>query len=409
MEDMSAEAKGLGLSESILLHFSSVEDPRVVGRCRHDFLDIIFVTVCAVLCGAESFLEIEEFGFQKVNWLKKFAELPNGIPSHDTFSRLFSTLDVKQFERAFANWVISTLGEAKLKRICFDGKSVNGTDRKINGKTTSRLHLLNVFSHEHGLALGQTQCKSTAATEADAILEYLELLDIEGALISVDAVSSSARVTSKIRERKGDYICPIKRNQRPTLRELEKIFYSIPKVGSAQIDQAFMKEKKHGRVEERYSSVVSAKKMSDHFQSFWPGVKSIIRIIRSREDKDTRPLLQKKGCDGKVTYTRNTKDRKRTTETAYYISSRCLSAEESLQEVRDHWSIENKLHWSLDVVFSEDSWRVKEKTAATNLAIVRKYAFNLIKKCSQKGGQRMKMKRASWNEEYLESLILGRF
>jgi predicted transposase YbfD/YdcC len=267
---------------------------------------------------------------------------------------------------------------------------------------------MNVFNHEHGFTLAQTQSQSTGGYEVAAVLECLELLDIKGTLVSVDAQSGVKKVTDQIRTYGGDYLIPIKKDQRNSFKELEVFFSTTPMISNAEkTTQSFTKEKGHGRIEHRYVSTASASHMSEEFRQRWQDVQSVVRIFRTRDEKDNRHVIQETGEDGKQYYRKNTADRKLSQEVVYFISSRKLTAAQALTEVREHWSIENKLHWSLDVVFSEDQWRVKHKTAARNLSVVRKFAFNLIKKCHQKGSQRIKMKRAAWNNEYLESLVLG--
>jgi predicted transposase YbfD/YdcC len=395
----------VSLSESVFLYFSGIKDPRVEGRCQHLFLEMIFITVCAVLCGAESFTEIKAFGEQKKDWLKKFLELSNGIPSEDTFRRLFSALEPKIFSLALTEWVRATLSYQKIARVSFDGKTVAGTDRRVNTRGSNRLHLLNVFDHTNGLALAQMPCRSTATTETDAILECLEFLDIEESLVSVDAGSSNQRATGKIREKNADYLCPIKKNQRHALREIDKTFSSLMSKKANRLKSAITKAKSHGRYETRRATIMDANEMSLAFREFWKDVRCVIRISRIRETNDTRPLIQEKSASGKVLYRKNENKRRQTEETIYYICSRKISAKEALQEIRAHWGIENKLHWSLDVAFAEDQWRVRDKNAAANLSTVRKYAFNLIKQCKSKGSQRVKMKQAAWNNDYLEKLI----
>jgi len=392
----------MGLSESILLYFSGVEDPRVEGRCRHLFLEMIFISVCAVLCGAESFTEIELFSRRKINWLKRFLSLPGGVPSEDTLRRLFQALDPKAFSQSLTQWTLATQVGEKIKRLCFDGKSVAGTDRRVNRHSSTRLHLLNVFDLTNSLALAQVACRSTAATEADAILQCLEYLDIEEALISIDAVCASQRVIGKIREKRGDYLCPIKKNKKMALREIEAVFSSLsPK----KIKSASKTEKAHGRVESRKAHVIDASEMSDEFRQTWPGVECIGRITRRRESDDTRPLVRRTDKNGKTLYLKNENTRRVSSETVYYITSRKLTAQQTLKQVRDHWGIENKLHWGLDVSLSEDQWRVRDKNAAANLSTVRKFAFNLLKQAQGKGGKRAKMKQAAWDSSYLEELI----
>lgn len=385
-------------------YFTVIPDPRVEGRCKHLLMDIIVISVCAMLCGAESCIEMAEFGRQKEAWLRKFLTLPHGIPSHDTIGRVFALMEADKFEKAFFEWASSLL-KGTPKRICMDGKAVAGTCKSFNqGK--SPLHLVNVYSEEDRMVLGQAKPNGSGCVESGSVVALLDYINIGGCLVSVDAASSWPKVTDKIVKVGGDYLIPIKRNQKGTLQELEIFFSKISQERSKDlIAFAESEEKSHGRKEIRSCALAKGDPFSQELRQRWQNLKSVFRVIRQREEKDKRYFIQQTGNDGKQFYTKNQESTKKSEETVYFLSSRDLTATEALLHVRKHWAIENQLHWSLDVIFSEDAWRVREKRAARNMALIRKMAFNLIKKCPQKGSQRVKMKRAAWNNDYLEQLL----
>ncbi len=394
-----AKLKGieaLKLRQSVFEYFEEIEDPRVSGRCEHRLIDIIAISSCAILCGVESFAEMEEFGEQKKAWLEGFLELPSGIPSHDTFARVLSLLNAEALEMAFMEWAKELRCEAgRIKRISIDGKSVRGTDRSFNTGTRP-LHLINVLCHETGLVLGQRRAIGSGTAEVKSAVECLDLLEIEKTLVSVDAGIACKAFIDKILEKKGYYLFPVKGAARLGYQELVKLF-SNP--NTKVDDRARVSESSHGRLEGRKVRVVHPESMSAEFNDRYPGAETIIEIHRVRKQKDKRFSIKYKVNPAHQSQTKTDE------ETVYYVSNKHMSAIEALEEIRDHWAIENKLHWSLDVLFSEDDCRVRQKTAARNLALLRKIAFNIIQKCPEKGSKKIKMKRASWNHQYLEKLL----
>lgn len=399
---------------SIVEYFSLVEDPRVQGRCLHKLVDILAIAVCARICGAEDFEEMEEFGIQREEWLRGFLELKNGIPSHDTIRRTLSIVDPNILEIAFREWTADFRSSqmnmkdsgSDAKRISIDGKSVNGTYRGFNDPIRP-LILVNVFDHEQGICLGQSEAPSTGNAETKSAVELIDWLDIEGTLVSVDAGLGRKSFLNRVLEKKADYVVPVKSNAKASFEELGELAEKAQK-RSSNWDYARKIESGHGRDEDRecFVSTTLVSGLSEKFHSSFPGVKSIIKVTRTREVPDRRYIVQKTGSDGKQSYHKNLAEKKVSTETILFVSSLPLTAESALREIRTHWGIENKLHWSLDVIFNEDQCRVRDKTTAANLAMLRKMAFNLLQACPDKGSKRRKMKRASWNLEYLADLIL---
>lgn len=367
--------------------FAYVEDPRVLGRSKHHFIDIIVLSICATLCGAEACTEIEEFGLQKEDWLRKFLELPCGIPSHDTIGRVLAIVDPLQMENAFRNWVerISKHLE-KPRTISIDGKSVSGTERQF---TKHPLHIVSAYSHELGLSLFQTEAKYRGSGEVEGALECLQLLDIKDVTVLADAALSVHRITEKIREKDGHYLIPIKRNQKWSLDEIAEHFG----VEKKRIKRSKSSEEGHGRKEVRMCEMLPASGLNEKFYQQWRDVKTMFRITRIRKiDNPSVNSTEATRCREDVTY---------------YISSRELNAKQGLEEIRKHWMIENGLHWALDIAFKEDCWRTRAKSLARSLSLLRKIAFNIIKSSKSKGSIKVRMKRAAWNNDFLTDLIFG--
>lgn len=366
--------------------FAYVEDPRVQGRSKHLFIDILVLSICATLCGAESCTEIEEFGKQKEDWLKQYLDLACGIPSHDTIGRVLSIVDPLQLESAFRSWVVGMSTEGKTKRLSLDGKTVAGTDRRFHGHP---LHMVSAYSHELGLTLMQTEANYRGAGEVEAALECLKVLDVKDVLVTADAALSVNRIVDQVRHQEGDYLLPIKGNQKCSKQELESKFKSQAK----SIKTAESLEDNRARHEHRQCELLQASGMSDEFNIKWKDAKTLLRITRKREirNKDIRLAA-------------DTKDR---TDVTYYVSSRVIKAKEALAEVRSHWWIENQLHWTLDIAFREDDWKVRAKTLARTLTLIRKIAMNIIRTSNTSGSVRARMKRAAWNNDFLTQVVFG--
>ncbi len=390
------------IQESVLTYFNDIEDPRVMGRCKHKLIDVIAVAVCAFICGAESFSEMEQFGHERELWFREFLELPNGIPSHDTILRVFTLLNPQALETSFRDWVESVKA-VRSKRICLDGKTVNGTNREFNGKRRP-LSLVNVYCNSSGLVLCQSEAPSTGNAEVATAVQCIDSLDLTGALVSMDAGLAKPVILKKLREKKAHYVVPIKSNLRTYFEEIKGHFASTRLRAAGEVN---VLEESHGRIEERRCILTPAGSLSPKFHDAFQGAKSVFVIHRKRDVKDKRYFIQKTARDGRQHYVKNTSTRKVTEETIYYVSSKKLTAKKALDEARSHWAIENKLHWSLDVVFGEDDCRVRQRVAARNLALLRKIAFNLVQAAPGKGSKRLKLKKASWNPNYLEKLLLG--
>jgi len=361
--------------EQTSLHkaFRSLPDPRVNRGKKHNLLDIIILSILAVLSGAESYDSIALFGKENFAFLKQFLELKNGIPSHDTINRVFQALNPRIFERCFMSWSQNLKDENIIERvISIDGKTARGSKDNFHHK--SPLHSVHAWSVENGICLGQMEC-GEKTNEITVIPQILDLLDIKGSIITIDAMGTQTAIAEKIVENQGDYILAVKGNQ----GSLEEEVHTACKRNHPLFDTCEV-EKGHGRIETRRCEVFEKGLIVD-FEKRWKNLTSIIKITATRE------------YAGKIE-----------TQERFYISS--LSTDNNfIKYIRDHWAVENNLHWTLDMVFREDEQRKRANHAATNFAIVRKIALNLLKKDNGKESLRTKRLKAAWNKDFLIKLL----
>ena len=354
--------------------FQELDDNRrSSGNKQHELLDVIAISICAVICGAESWEEIAEYGRIKQKWLSTFLSLPNGIPSHDTFNRVTSSLCPIEFEACFSRWV-SGLIEATGDIISIDGKTICGA--KVNGK--SPIHMVSAWASNNNLALGQVKV-SEKSNEITAIPELIANLAIQGSIITIDAMGCQKKIAKAIINRDAHYVLSLKENQ-PELLEQVVDEFRFSQVEQFETDIDFG----HGRIETRKCSVISTFNLVESHQE-WENMSSIIRVESTREFK---------GKDKSETATR------------YYISSLNTSAKEFQKIIRSHWAIENKLHWSLDVAFGEDFNRKRVNNASQNFSLINKIVLNLAKnEKTCKLGIKSKRKIAGWDENYLLKIL----
>jgi predicted transposase YbfD/YdcC len=370
--------------ESMLIaHFRHLPDPRVEGRCDHKLIDIIVITVCAVIVGAETWVDVENFGIAKKEWLSSFLELPEGIPSHDTFGRFFAALNAGAFQTCFVRWVEDVFRVTKGQVIAIDGKTLRHSYDKTIGKDA--IHMVNAWATSAGIALGQwkTDAKSNEIT---AIPHLLRLLDVSGCIVTVDAMGAQTKIAQTIRDEKADYVLRVKDNQGNLHMDLQDWFAHADKVQFAEMNNSYAKtvNKGHGRIEIRECWAISDPLAFEYIRNYqgWADLQTIVRVRRERRLTD-----------------------KTETEIAYYISSLPPQAELLLEATRFHWAVENSLHWVLDVIFREDDSRVRSGDAAQNMAILRQFALNIIKKDTAKGSIRTKRFKAGLNTTFLEQLL----
>ncbi len=343
------------------------------GNKRHELVDIITISICAVISGADSWEEIETYGKIKKDWLTTFLALPNGIPSHDTFNRVMSSIEPDNFETCFNKWVSSLL-EATDEIIHIDGKTIRGA--KVNGK--SPIHMVSAWASENNIVLGQIKVDEKS-NEISAIPVLIENLAVEKTIITIDAMGCQKEIAHKIIEHKADYILALKKNQKALFKEVVDEF-RFSKIEKSSIDLDYG----HGRIETRVCSVINTFDIVTLHEE-WTNLKTIIRIESTRDFKSTDKV--ENSC-------------------RYYISSLNQSAEKFQEMIRSHWAIENKLHWTLDVAFGEDYNRKRTKNASQNFSLINKIALNLLKNdASQKLGIKSKRMIAGWDENYLLKIL----
>jgi predicted transposase YbfD/YdcC len=359
---------------SLHKYFKHLPDPRIERQKKHNLLDIIILSILAVLSGAESYDSIELFGKTNFTFLKQFLELKNGIPSHDTINRVFQSLSPFYFERYFASWAQSLKEDRIIEKvIAIDGKTSRGTKDSFHHK--SPLHSVHAWSVENGICLCQVAC-GEKSNEITAIPQVLDLLDVKDCIITIDAMGTQTAIAEKIIEKKGNYILAVKDNQ----KKLEEEVQLTCKQRRPLFDTCEI-EKGHGRIETRRCEVFSVDLILDEIKKRWKKLNTVIKITSTRE------------YSGKIE-----------TQERFYISS--LSANNEFNKyIRSHWEVENKLHWELDMVFREDEQRKRSNHADKNFAIVRKIGLNLLKKENGKESLRSKRLKAAWDKEYLLTLL----
>ena len=371
----------LSLEES----FQRIQDPRIDRTKLHKLIDIIIIAICAVICGAEGWEEIEEFGKEKQEWLEKILELSNGIPSHDTISRVFSKIDPQEFEDCFFEWVRS-LTESISGVVAIDGKTLRRSHDRSTGKKA--LHLVSAWAAGNRLVLAQlaTEQKSNEIT---AIPELLRMLDLAGCIVTIDAMGTQKKIAEQIVEQKGDFALALKKNQGTLYRKVQEAFELAKKDDFSNVkhEETKIEEKGHGRQETR---------------AYW-----IIDDEAVRSTLDPNGDWRKLRSIGMVESTRIVGE-KTMKQVKYYILSIEGNVEMFSHAVREHWGIENKVHWILDVAFREDLSRIREGHSAHNFAILRHIALNLLQKeKTAHMGIHAKRLKAGWSTNYLEKVLIG--
>ncbi len=363
-------------SIKLITIFSQVEDPRSHINRLHNLIDILFIGIISVLCGAETWKQMVSFSKSKEDFLKTFLELPNGIPSEDTINRLFSSIDSVQLESCFSQWVNSITFLEKGQIIAIDGKTIRGA--KSKGKK-SPIHMVSAWACENNLVLGQIKT-AEKSNEITAIPELLDFLDITENTITIDAMGTQKEIAKKIIDNDANYILAVKGNQPQLLEDIQDEFKF-----SKQIEIDKNEDLGHGRIETRICSVITNFKFIKE-KNDWKDLKSIIRIESLREFKNS--------------------DKEPEKSTRYYISNLNNNAISFQKSVRSHWAVENKLHWTLDVAFGEDASRKRKGNAAQNYSILLKIALNLLKnEKTEKQGVKGKRLKAGWDNQYLLKVL----
>lgn len=356
-------------------HLDCIKDPR-----RHNTLhllhDIFLIAICAIISGADSWTQVAEYGRSKLDWFKEFLELPNGIPSHDTFGRLFAKIDPQGFHDFFTRWVRELAESLQGKTVAIDGKTLRGSLDKAS--SNSAIHMVSAWAADIRLVLGQLKT-ADKSNEITAIPELIKTLALQGAIVTIDAMGCQKKIAQTIMEAQADYVIQVKDNQK-RLHEDIALFFQEPANGP--FDTWETVDGEHGRIETRRYFT------SDDIgwlpgKNEWAGINAICMAVRERE------------VNGKTS-----------TEASYFISSLESHAHAIAKAIREHWSIENDLHWCLDISFREDHCRVRKDHGPVNLAILRHMATNMLKReTSLKGGMQTKRLKAAWDHDYLLKVL----
>lgn len=376
--------KKMSINKALEDCLESVDDPRTEKNLKHKFIDIMVIAILATISGADTWDDMEDWGNAKKEWLSSFLELPNGIPSHDTFNRIFSMIDPEQFHKAFIDWVRAVTEKIE-GVVAIDGKTIRRSKDVTNGKRA--IHVVSAWAAENNLVLGQYKTEEKS-NEITAIPELLNQLDIKGCIVTIDAMGTQKKIAEEIIAGEADYILTVKENQ-PQLYENIRLYFETEVLTKDKKElekgACYYKEycKEHGRIEKREYYITT-------------------EINWLKEKKDWKGLSGLGMCISKVT------EGEKTTESRSYTiySRKEMNAEEYGKAKRSHWKIENALHWVLDIAYREDESRVRVGNSAENLNILRHMTLNMLKQeKSCKRGIAGKRKNCGWNHEYLLKVL----
>jgi predicted transposase YbfD/YdcC len=367
---------------SIKRHFRKVMDPRVVGRTDHLLVDILVMAICGVIANCDGWGDIALFATKREKWFKRFLKLPNGIPSQYTFRRVFDQLNPRAFQNCFVSWVKEISDLVGLKHIAIDGKTLRHSGNK--GAGLGMLHAVSAWATEQHLLLGQvmTDAKSNEIT---AIPKLLELLDLHGTLVTIDAMGCQKAIAKQIVERGGDYVLTVKANQQNLLEDIQAtVEKALDGLLSAEsVEQYTKAESGHGRHEER--------------------VYTVIHDVEGIRDRDGWAKLTSVG----MIYSERSVNGEMSTEVRYFIGSKKMGARKYARVLRGHWAIENNLHWQLDVTFGEDDSTIEQRNAGANFAVLRRIAISLLKQNPSKESLGRKRMAAAIDPDFLAEILTG--
>ena len=368
------------LSDTFWPHFSNIIDPRQnTHNKRHELKDILLLALLAVICGAESWVEVEEFGLAKISWLEKILSLPHGIPSHDTIGRVFSLISPTQFRESFLSWTKSLVALTDGEFIAIDGKTLRRSHDRAKDKKA--IHMVSAWASVNSLVLSQVKTDEKS-NEITAIPELLDLLCLKGCVVTIDAMGCQKVIAEKIVEQSGDYVLALKDNHQKLRKAVSDYLDDKATCSSGSLSYHETQDKGHGRFEIRRYWLTDQIDWLEQ-KAEWTKLRSIGLVEAERH------------IDGKVTIERR-----------YYLCSLDNDVQRFSQSIRSHWGVENRLHWCLDVAFNEDQCRVRKDHAAENFAILRHIVLNMLRReTSTKKGLKAKRRKAGWNKSYLTKIL----
>ena len=379
----AASVDSFDITSKFQEYFTELKDPRVERTRYHLLTDIITIAILAVIAGAEGWEDIEEYGISKQEWLKQFIQLPFAIPSPDTFRRVFERINPREFEQCFRQWVQSLVEKLGVEVVAIDGKNHRGSyDRESQLKA---LHTVSAWSSEHRLVLGQTKV-TDKSNEITAIPALLEMLDISGCIITIDAMGTQKSIAQKIIAADSDYILSLKDNHPKFHQQVKNWFETSLSLGFKDVDVSISQriEKGHHRIENRQVYTVPVSQLPGlHEQDLWAGITTVVMVVLSIQHWN-----------------------KTTHEVQFYITSLASDANKIGSAIRQHWGIENSVHWTLDVTFHEDECRIRSLHSPQNFSLLRRIALNALERESSfRRSIRQKSRRAAMNDQYMLSVL----
>lgn len=379
----SQPARVREISEHLQEYFSEIEDPRVERSRAHELIDLLLISILAVIAGAKGWEDIETYGLSKQAWLRQFLSLPNGIACPDTFRRVFERIDPQAFEQCFQRWVRALVNTLGVQVIPIDGKTVKGSYDREQQKTA--LHVVSAWASAHRLVLGQVKV-ADKSNEITAIPALLELLDLAGCIITIDAMGTQTAIATQIYQAKADYVLALKANHPTLYRQVKAWFETAQAQGFEGIELSVEKytESGHQRIETRQVFCVPVTQLPPlHQQEAWIGLQTVVMVVRTRQ------------LWNKTTHQRQ-----------FYLTSLESDAAKAGRAIRLHWGIENELHWTLDVTFAEDNCRVRSAHAPQNLSLLRRIALNALnREQSFRRSTRQKSNRAAMDDGYMLKVL----
>lgn len=362
--------------DSVIKLFGHLDDPRQPGKVQYPLQEVLLLVLCAAICSADSIIEIVQFGELKIDFLRQLLPYKNGIPSHDTIGKLLASIDHKQFSEAFIKWTDEILTSIP-ELVAIDGK----TQRRTMRGDIPPVHIISAWASKQNMVLGQLKTEEKS-NEIKAIPQLLEMLTLKGATVTIDAMGCQTKIAEKIIDKEAEYVLAVKGNQKKLHNDIKNAFNIVESESSPfYFDSLTTLEKDHGRIEMRKYDVCHEVSLLEERYN-WPKLTAFGRVTSTRETANSK-----------------------TTTTRYFICSRALTPELFISAVRGHWSIENKLHWVLDMVFREDESRARIKNLAANLATLKHISFNILKKLDIKPSVRVRRKLAGWDNNFMLDVL----